>query len=72
MLHSLAKDQLEEYVKQCVKERREEVEKKHNLLVEIRPEFKDSLKKTELLDLVGNSHFINTSRVMVGLQICSA
>ena len=52
MLHSLCTEDLEKYVQKCIKERKEEMENKNNLVVEIRPEFKAALSKSELLDTV--------------------
>ena len=71
MLHSLCKDELENYVKARIKERKETIKAKQNLLVEIRPEFKDSLVTTQLLDTVSEVIFAENIRVQVEGQICN-
>ena len=48
-----------------VKARKEEVEKKSSLMVEIRPEFKAALQKSQLMDTVSAISNANIPRVLV-------
>ena len=52
MLHTLKPREFEAHVQDMIRQRREEVEKKGNLLVNMKPEFAAKLKETQLLDTV--------------------
>ena len=66
MLHSLKKEEFEEWVQMCIAERKKKVEKERNEAVTMVTEFAERLKETRLLDTVSTLFFTNSLRVMVG------